>query len=225
MDNIGFRILPAVRKVPDELLVRYREFVTPHLSDNMNRLNAVSGDIRPMHRSGRVAGSAFTVKTRPGDNLLVHKAIDTAGPGDIIIIDAGGDITNAIMGEIMATLAKTRGIEGFVVDGAIRDAEAIHEMNYPIYARGITHRGPYKDGPGEINVPVQIGGMIIEPGDLIVGDMDGLVAVRPEHAEALVAKVEATIALEAEQMAAIAAGTLDRSWVDKLLRSKGCAGV
>lgn len=225
MDNIGFRILPAVRKVSDELLARYRTFVTPHLSDNMNRLNAVSAAIRPMHASGRVAGSAFTVKTRPGDNLLVHKAIDTAGPGDIIIIDAGGDVTNAIMGEIMATLAKSRGIEGFVIDGAIRDAEAIYEMNYPIYARGVTHRGPYKDGPGEINVPVQVGGTVIYPGDLVLGDMDGIVAVPADRAEALVAKVEATIKLEEEQMAAIATGTLDRSWVDKLLRSKGCEGV
>lgn len=225
MNNIGFRIFPKVNSISDELLAQYRGFVTPHLSDNMNRLNAVDVAIRPMHVSGKLVGRAFTVKTRPGDNLLVHKAIDMAGPGDVIVVDAGGGVTNSIMGEIMAQLAQSRGIEGFVIDGTIRDVEAIREMNYPIYAKGITHRGPYKDGPGEINVTVQIGGAIVHPGDLIVADMDGIVVVPAEHAEALIAKVHATMALESNQMAEIAARTIDRSWVDRLLQQKGCEWI
>nr|WP_243633170.1 hypothetical protein [Paenibacillus xerothermodurans] len=128
MNNIGFRIFPKVRKVPDPVLAQYHEFVTAHLSDNMNRLNAVHAAIRPIHTSGKLVGSAFTVKTRPGDNLMVHKAIDMAGPGDVIVVDAGGDQTNSMMGEIMVNIAKKRGVEGFIIDGAIRDFEQIRDL-------------------------------------------------------------------------------------------------
>jgi RraA family protein len=222
LNNIGFRIFPKVRKVSDEVLREYQNFVTPHLSDNMNRLNAVDASICPIHTSGKLVGSAFTVKTRPGDNLLVHKAIDMAGPGDVIVVDAGGDVTNAIIGEIMVSIAKKNGVEGFIMDGAIRDSEAIRDMNYPVYAKGVTHRGPYKDGPGEINVPIQVGGTIVHPGDVVLADMDGIVFVPAEFAEVLVGKVYATMDMERKMLAAIEDGTIDRSWVDKFLKAKGC---
>ena len=125
-----------------------------------------------------MAGPALTVKTRPGDNLMLHKALDLAEPGDVIVVDAGGDLTNAIIGEIMSGYAASRGLGGIVINGAIRDAGALRRASFPVYAAGVTHRGPYKDGPGEINVPIAIDGMVIEPGDLIVGDEDG-VLVRP----------------------------------------------
>jgi RraA family protein len=225
MSNIGFRIFPIARKVSHEVLAAYREFVTPHLSDNMNRLNAVDASIRPIHASGKLVGSAVTVKTRPGDNLMVHKAIEMAGPGDVIVVDAGGDLTNSIMGEIMVSIAKKKGIEGFIIDGAIRDSEPIRDMNYPMYAKGVTHRGPYKDGPGEINVIVQIGGAIVHPGDIILADMDGIVVVPFEYAEALIDKVYKTMDMEREMMIAIENGSIDRSWVDEFLKKKGCEGV
>lgn len=225
MTNLGFRIFPKVTKVSEGVLAEYRQFVTPHLSDNMNRLNAVDASIRPIHRSGKLVGSAFTVKTRPGDNLLVHKAIDMAGPGDVIVVDAGGDVTNAIMGEIMVNIAKKRGVEGFIIDGAIRDCEPIRDMNYPLFAKGITHRGPYKDGPGEINVPIQLGGVVVRPGDVILADMDGIVVIPFEYAKALIEKVKQTMTMEADIMESIANGTVDRNWVDELLRKKGCEGV
>ncbi|GAX89825.1 RraA family protein [Effusibacillus lacus] len=225
MPNIGFRIFPAVRKASTELLRQYRDFVTPHLSDNMNRLNAVDARIRPIHASGKLVGSAFTVKTRPGDNLMIHKAIDMAGPGDVIVVDAGGDLTNAIIGEIMVRLAKKNGVEGFVIDGAVRDYEAIRELNYPVYAKGIIHRGPYKDGPGEINVPIQIGGAVVNPGDIVVGDLDGVVVVPFEQAEFLIGKVKTTMEMEKSILDSIENGSVDRGWVDELLRKKGCEGV
>jgi RraA family protein len=222
MNNIGFRIFPKVRKVSEEVVNEYKNFVTPHLSDNMNRLNAVSAAIRPIHTSGKLVGSAFTVKTRPGDNLMIHKAIDTAGPGDVILVDAGGDVTNSLIGEIMVSIAKKNGVEGFIIDGAIRDSEALRDMNYPVYAKGVTHRGPYKDGPGEINVPIQIGGTIVNPGDVILADMDGIVVVPAEFSEELVNKVYATMNMERNMLEAIENGTIDRSWVDEFLNKKGC---
>ena len=127
-----------------------------------------------MHAGGVLAGPAFTVKTRPGDNLMIHKALDLADAGDVIVVDGGGDLTNALIGEMMVAHAQKRGIAGLVLNGSIRDYDAIHAGTYPVFAAGITHRGPYKDGPGEINVPIAIDGMVIEPGDLIVGDGDGL---------------------------------------------------
>ncbi|TCN22658.1 RraA family protein [Mesobacillus foraminis] len=222
MSNLGFRILPVSKKVEKQLVEQYRNVVTPHISDNLNRMHAIGTHLRPFHKKGKLVGTALTVKTRPGDNLLVHKAIDMAEPGEVIVVDAGGDLTNAIVGEIMLRLARVKGIAGFIIDGAIRDSAAFLAGDFPIYAKGITHRGPYKDGPGEINVPVSVGGMLVSPGDLIVGDEDGLAVVPVESAEEILMKVRAQEKKEHEIMASIDNGTVDRSWVDKALKQKGC---
>ncbi len=225
MNNIGFRIFPLEKRAPKELIDQYRTFVTPHISDNMNRLNSVDSSIHPIHTHGTLVGSAFTVKTRPGDNLLVHKAIDMAEPGDVIVVDAGGDVTNAIMGEIMVRIAQKNGIAGFVINGAIRDSKEIREMNYPLYAKAVSHRGPYKDGPGEINVPIQLAGVVVNPGDIVVADMDGIVIVPLEEATEIKERVYGTMEMEKKMMVDIEEGTIDRSWIDDLLRKKGCQGV
>ena len=179
---IGFAIHP--RPAADaSALALLRGIPTPILSDNMARMFAGGAALRPYHRGGAMIGPALTVRTRPGDNLMVHKAIDLAQPGDVIVVDAGGDLTNAIIGEIMTTLAQKRGVAGFVIDGAVRDVDAIAASDFPVYARGVTHRGPYKDGPGEINVPVAIDGMVIAPGDLVIGDEDGLLCIPYDEVE------------------------------------------
>ncbi len=118
----------------------------------------------PMHKAGKLAGPAFTVKTAPGDNLLVHKALDSARPGDVIVVDAGGFGDHAIIGELMMSRARQRGVAGIVIWGAIRDSAEIGAGDYPVYACAVTHRGPYKNGPGEINVPISIAGMPVAPG-------------------------------------------------------------
>jgi RraA family protein len=195
--------------------------VTPHLSDSMERLYAGGHQLRPMHREGKLCGPAFTVRTAAGDNLLVHKAIDTAQKGDVIVVDAGGWLDNAIIGELMSARAKQRGVAGMVIWGAIRDSAEIGAGSYPIYAAGVTHRGPYKNGPGEINVPIVIGSMPVNPGDIIVGDADGLVAVPQDQAERVLASAKSILEKETASMKQIVAGSVDRSWVDKALREKG----
>ena len=176
-----------------------------------------------MHAGGVMAGPALTVRTRPGDNLMVHKALDIAEPGDIVVVDAGGDLTNAIIGEIMTTYAELRGIGGIVIYGSIRDSDSLRASRFPVYAAGVTHRGPYKDGPGEINVPVALGGMVVEPGDLVLGDGDGLVVVPFGRVEEVAAATEAKHATEDKALAAMRAGKLpDRGWVDETLRRLGC---
>lgn len=219
---IGFRILPAAQRAPDALLDRFASVAAAHLSDNMGRLPAAGTRLRPMHKSGRLVGNALTVKVRPGDNLMVHKAIDIAHPRDVVVVDAGGDLTQAIIGELMMRRAQQRGVAGLVINGAIRDLATIGADTYPVYAAGVTHRGPYKDGPGEINVPIAIDGMVIQPGDIIVGDEDGLVAVPLAEAEALLALAAKTRAREDVTMAEILAGTVDRGWVDVQLQARGC---
>jgi RraA family protein len=219
----GFRILPMPARPSRELVAALAEMVTPHLSDNMSRLQGAAAAIRPMHGGGaKLAGPAFTVRVPAGDNLMVHKAIDIAAPGDVIVVDAAGVLEQAIIGDIMTSLAAKRGVAGFVIDGAIRDAAELAARPYPVYARGVTHRGPYKNGPGEINVPVSIGGMVVRPGDIIVGDADGVVAVPQADAEAVLAAAREQKKKEEASLAAIAAGTIDRKWVDASLREKGC---
>ncbi len=141
--------------------------------------------LRPMHAGGVLAGPAFTVKTRPGDNLLVHKALDMAAPGDVIVVDAGGDLTNSIIGELMSAYVASRGVAGLVINGSIRDSDSIGRSQFPVFAAGVTHRGPLRSGPGEIGCTIAIDGMVIEPGDLLLGDADGVVCVPYELAEGL----------------------------------------
>lgn len=222
MANTGFRILPLTRRLDRSFIEQFRDIATPLISDNLNRMHAVCADLQSYHKEGKLLGTALTVKTRPGDNLMVHKAIDLAQPGDVIVVDAGGDKTNAIVGEIMLRLAQRKGIAGFIIDGCIRDTKAFRNDTFPVFARGVTHRGPYKDGPGEINVPVSIGGMVIVPGDILVGDEDGVAAVPYNQAEELLRLVREQQKREAYIMQSIADGTVDRSWVDETLRQKGC---
>lgn len=220
MTMLGFRINAAPPRPAAALLDAFRDVVTPHISDNMSRLCGVVGLAR-YNNTGKLVGTAFTVKTRPGDNLMVHKALDLAGPGHVIVVDGGGALENALVGELMTLYARSRGIAGFVIDGAIRDVATFAASNFPCYARGHVHRGPYKDGPGEINVPVAIGGLVIHPGDVVVGDEDGLVAFPAGEAAALLERARAWAAKEEEAKAAIVGGRWERTWVDETLRAKG----
>jgi len=221
--SIGFRICPRPKTANKALVDAFSKLPVANVSDSMSRLTAGGPRLRPMHASGGLAGVALTVKSRPGDNLMLHKAIDMAGPGDVIVVDAGGDLSNSLIGELMLSHAVKRGVAGFVIDGSIRDADAFLKINLPTFAAGITHRGPYKDGPGEINVPISLSGMVIEPGDIVLGDSDGVLAVPMAEAEEILKKAEAKQAAEARQMQAIADGTNDRSWVDAALKERGCS--
>jgi RraA family protein len=222
---VGFRILGRNRKVSADAVERFKELPVANVSDVMSRMFAAGPRLRPMHGGGVLAGPAVTVKQRPGDNLLIHKAIDMAEPGDVVVVDAGGDLTNALIGELMVAHAQRRGLAGIVLNGAVRDIAAIRAGSFPVYAAGVTHRGPYKDGPGEINVSIAIDGMVIEPGDLILGDDDGLVCVSFADIESIYAAAKRKHEVEEKQMGAIAEGRNDRSWVDSSLQKLGCTFV
>ena len=220
--NAGFRVLKRRRAVDAATIDKFRSLPVANISDCMNRMAAGGPRLRPLHDSAVLCGAAITVKTRPGDNLMVHMALNLVGPGDVIVVDAGGDLTNSIVGERMLAHAEAKGCAGIVIDGAVRDYGYIKGRKFPVYAAGVSHRGPYKDGPGEVNVTIALDGMVIEPGDLVIGDEDGLLCVPFDHVATVYALALAKHVSEMAEFPQIAAGTADRSnWV-KRLRQLGC---
>jgi regulator of RNase E activity RraA len=219
---VGLQILKRKRQVSNQLVEAFRGLPVANVSDCMTRMTAGGPRLRPMHKSGYLVGPALTVKSRPGDNLMIHKALTLAKPGDVIVVDAGGDLTNSLFGEIMVATSVKIGLAGIVLNGAVRDAEEIGKGTFPLYAAGVTHRGPYKDGPGEINVPIAIDGMVIQPGDLILGDADGLLCVPYDEAQAVLEATHKKMEIEKGMLADIAAGTLDTTWIDATLKRIGC---
>lgn len=203
------------RRVSADIIAKYREVPAAVIGDCMHRIQAGGAALRPMHAGGGVlAGPAYTVKTRPGDNLFVHKAIDLAQPGDIIVVDAGGALDNAIVGEMMLTHAETRGIGGVIIYGAIRDSGHVRNHTFPVFAAGITLRGPFQSGPGHVNCPISIASMVIEPGDLLIGDDDGLICVPFDDVEALYPDCAKRLDGENAQRERVRNGTVDRKWID-----------
>ena len=214
MTTLGARRFPSAAQAAAKDIEQLRKIAVALVSDNMHRGTGSLG-VNPYHKpsGATMAGTAVTVRTRGGDNLLTLRAFDYCRPGDVLVIDAGGDITNAVVGGIITAAAAMLGLAGVIVDGAIRDVAEIGEREFPVYARGASHRGPYKNGPGEINVPVSIGGMVVNPGDIIIGDQDGLLAFPAADAPTLIEKALEQHAKEEAQMEEIRQGRWDRSFV------------
>ena len=212
------RLHPTGPRTDPDLLARCRDLPTSILSDSMDRTGGLQGiHWVPGGRWPRVAGPALTVRTRPGDNLVVHRALDLARPGDVLVVDGGGSLERALLGELMGRYAVTRGLAALVVDGAVRDADGLATGPIPVFALGVNHLGPYKDGPGEVHGPVQAGGTVVRSGDLVVGDGDGVVVLPAERAAEIVETGEARLMSEEEQFTQIAGGSWDRSWVQAAL--------
>lgn len=209
----GWRRYPSAEQANIETIRALNGLPTAVISDNMARLNGSFG-LMPLNKRKKLVGTAVTVRTRAGDNLVIHRSFDFCRPGDVLVIDGGGDLSRALVGEIMACYAESIGIVGFVVEGAVRDVSFYRSHEFPCYSRGVTHRGPYKNGPGEINVPVFVGGMPVNPGDIIVGDEDGLVAIPQAEAAALIALAQAQQRREAESLKSIREKCFDRSWIE-----------
>jgi len=217
MEYKALRKNASAEQANSAILETLRDLPAAALSDNMHRNIGTSG-LHPYHRPGTrsMAGTAVTARSRGGDNLTYLRALEFCRPGDVLVIDAQGDLSNAVVGGILSFYAARIGLSGVVIDGAIRDVAEIRERDFPVYARGVTHRGPYKDGPGEINVPISVGGMVVNPGDIVVGDQDGLLAIAPADAERLIQGARAVLAAEAQTMDAMRDGRWDRSFIDAL---------
>src|SRR4051812_1848307 len=211
----GIEKNPSAPQADPKLTAMVKDCAVALLRDQPGRTRGGRG-LLPYHSPAPMAGTAVTVRTRGGDNLAILRAYDFCRPGDVMVVAADGDLDNALVGGIMTLGAAALGLAGMVLDGAIRDVAEIRERTFPVYARGVTHRGPYKDGPGAINVFVTVGGMPVQPGDIVVGDQDGIVAMSPEEAPAVIEKARAQHDAEEATIRAIREGRWDRSFVDAL---------
>lgn len=214
-------IIKDFHRVPADIISRAASLQPAILADVAGRRGALHGRIRPLHASMKLFGSAFTVEVRPGDNLMIHAAISLAQPGDVLIIDGKADLSAALMGTIMMTACRKRGIAGVVIDGAARDSLEIIEMNYPVFAAGTNPNGPTKNIGGRIGHPVSVGGVTVKPGDFVIGDNDGVVVVEREKIEGLLPAAEKKVNDEAARIAAINAGDTEAKWLSAALRSAG----
>ncbi len=223
--TLGFRIQPVTSRVDPALCARAAAVPAANIGDVVSRMQTMRGGFRAFGGTRAVAGPAFTVRARSGDNLMLHRAIDMAAPGDVIVVDAGGDLAIAITGELMMGWAARRGIAAVIVDGAVRDAAQLRQLPLGIWACGITPSGPYKDGPGEIGYPVSCGGQVVMPGDLIMADEDGVVVLPAADAAEAIAAAEGHQAKEAKAQQDIDGGIWERDWVVASLKAKGCGGA
>lgn len=218
----GYRINPRVPGPEAEVVDAFKSIPVAAIGDSMSR-NVGTLGLRQYHArlDAVLCGPAVTVRVRPGDNLMIHKALMMVQPGDVLVIDGGGDVSQALVGGLMRTTCVARKLAGLVIDGAIRDLCEWAEEGMPIFARGHTHRGPSKDGPGEINVPVSCAGMAVLPGDLIVGDADGVIAVPAADAAEILQRSRAHLVKEAAIRESNREGTADPERFDAVLRAKG----
>ncbi len=219
----GFRIKRTFERLSVELMRKLGEFPSPEISDQLNRLYALTPDIRCLTGlQHQLVGPACTVKVFPGDNLMVHKSLDIAKPGDIVVVDAGASRMNAALGDLISTKAKHRKIAGFVVDGYVRDLPDIVKLDFPVFARGTTSIGPLHRGPGEVNFPICCGGVVVNPGDVVIADAFGVVMVPHDNAEDVLHRLVETKARLADYLAGVRRGVFSNRWVDDLLAAGEC---
>ncbi|AGW89039.1 diguanylate cyclase [Ralstonia pickettii DTP0602] len=218
----GYRINPRVDGPAPDIVEAFRDMPVAAIGDSMSR-NIGTVGLRQYHArlDTVLCGPAVTVRVRPGDNLMIHKALMMVQPGDVLVIDGGGDVTQALVGGLMRTTCMAKKLGGLVIDGAIRDLCEWAQDGMPIFARGHTHRGPGKDGPGEINIALACAGLAVLPGDLVIGDADGVIAVPAAEAADVLERCRAHLKKEARIRADNAAGTSDPERFDAALRAKG----
>jgi RraA family protein len=215
-------VVRNIERIAPDLVARAAQYPSSILADVAGRRGALSSRIAPLAPTMRLAGPALTVEVRPGDNLMIHAAMALAKPGDVLVIDGKGDDTSALMGEIMVSQCMAIGIAGIVVYGAVRDTEAIRALGFPMYATGANPNGPTKQVPGRINWPVSVGGVTVQPGDLVVADGDGVVVVEPAKVPAVLEAAKKKLADETARIEGIRSGAqLRPSWLDAALRKAG----
>lgn len=215
-------VIRDFERVDAAIVDQAAQFPSSILADVAGRRGALHGRIAPLAPSMRFAGPALTVEVRPGDNLMIHAAMAVAKPGDVIVVDGKGDLSSALMGEIMSQQCVALGVVAVVIDGAVRDSEAIRELGFPMYAAGLNPNGPTKSVSGRLNHPISIGGVTVHPGDLVVGDADGVTVIERSKAAAMLPLAAAKVAAETQRIADIRSRkALRPAWLDGALRAAG----
>jgi regulator of RNase E activity RraA len=215
-------VIRHIERVDPAVVAQAAQYPSSILADVAGRRGALSGRIAPLAPSMRFAGPAITVEVRPGDNLMIHAAMAIAQPGDVIVVDGKGDVSSALMGEIMSQQCVALGVVAVVIDGAVRDSEAIRELGFPMFAAGLNPNGPTKSVSGRLNHPISIGGVSVSPGDLVVGDADGVTVIERGKAAALLPLAAAKVAAETKRIADIKSRkALTPAWLNGALVAAG----
>lgn len=221
MGKCNYRIRRQFQRPSAQLLEKFRDIPVANIDDVMGRMASMSSSIRPYGLT-KMLGPAFTIKVPYGDNLMLHESIGLVQPGDVIVIQSGESTDRAIFGGLLVRELRGMGVAGIVIDGAIRDAEEIAAFgDFPVYAKCTSPNGPYKNGPGEINFPVAVGGQVVCPGDIICGDGDGILVIPQDKAEEVAADALEVVKKEALMLDQITHSHLDRSWVPPKLEALG----
>lgn len=221
MAHFGFRLYTELARPDPSIVEGFRGAATGNVGDALGRSAAMDHTVKPIAPGMGFCGVAFTVKARPVDNLVIWKAIELAQPGDVLVIATGAYLGHATWGDLTSRAAAARGLAAMVTDGAVRDLSGMVEAGLPVFAAAVTPNSPQKDGPGELNVPVACGGQVVAPGDILVGDEDGVVVVPRSDAERALAELRRIESYEHDLLAAINRGDLIPAWVDRLLGERG----
>lgn len=219
--NPGFRIRYEIDRPDAALIAELARYSTCNIADAQGRFRVMCPAIKPVNQQIKLAGPAVTVLARPGDNLMVHKALEVAQPGDVVVVSTCGNDNAAVFGELMGSTLKGAKLGGLVVDGAVRDHDELLELGIAVFARSLVGSACDKDGPGEINFPVACGGVPVLPGDVVIGDANGVVIVPQADLAWVLAKTKQIVAGEEKRLAEIAAGQLFKAEIDATLRAKG----
>jgi len=222
MSDVLPEVIRSFERVSPDVVRAAAQFPASILADVAGRRGALSGRIAPLAPTMRFAGPALTVEVRPGDNLMIHAAMAIAKPGDVLMIDGKGDLSSALIGEIMSHQCMALGIAAVVIDGAARDGESIRAMGFPMYVAGLNPNGPTKFVPGRLNHPISIGGVSVRPGDLVVGDGDGVTVIERDKAAAMLPLAEQKVAAETKRIAEIKSRkALSPAWLNDALVAAG----
>lgn len=221
--SLGLFVNTFVPRLPEDLIAGFGEYAVANIGDAMGRFRIMDYRIKSINDPGvHLVGSAITVRVRAGDNLMIHKALNIAEPGDVIVVEVQGSPLNGLWGELMTSYAQFKNVAGLVIDGGVRDSADIRAMQFPVFTRAVIAAGGDKEGPGEVNGVISCGGVPVFPGDIIVGDDDGVVVVPSGDAKSVLEKLSAIKATENKKREALRSGQADRSWVDKKLEALGC---
>jgi 4-hydroxy-4-methyl-2-oxoglutarate aldolase len=219
--EVALTIHRGFQRAAGNLVSGFAGTPTGNICDAQNRVGAIDYRIKPVGRSAAFAGVALTVHAGPRDNLAPWAAMEVAGPGDVIVIATGDHTAASVIGDVYVGMAKNAGVTAIVTDGVVRDVPGIEAAGIPVFARGVSPNSPWKNGPGSVGLPVVLGGVIVEAGDIVVGDTDGVVIVSRLRAAVVLEELKAVRKKEEQMEAAVKAGQIVPGWLAETLKTKG----